>query len=238
MTAACPNCRGAMERIGLQSVSQSFDIDACFPCHLFWFDHMESPSLSEASILQLFKVIHGHRDAQRQTLGAKLACPRCKLALVRTQDLQRTNRIEYHRCTAGCGRVTTFFQFLREKNFIRSLSKAEMDQLRVQVSQVRCSSCGAMVAVEKDAACRHCGAAVSILDADAVEKRLTELNTRINRRPAPADYVPVRPASAKPARKPFDWEPRHGGWAAGVGGETVYDLVDDAIGSFANWFND
>lgn len=232
--ASCPNCRAPMDPIALASAVKALEIDACFACHAFWFDAMESPGLSEQSVLDLFKLIHEHRNGVRHTIGARLTCPRCTSALVRTQDIQRTNRLEYHRCPNGCGRLTTFFQFLREKNFVRSLSSTEMKQLRVQVSQVRCSSCGAIVAVEKDAACQHCRAPVSVLDADAVEKTLVELKSRSGQRQAAAHRL-ARAVPASPGRAPFDWVQRHNEYDGPPGG---MDLLVEAIGSLSGWFDD
>jgi RecJ-like exonuclease len=215
------------------------EIDACVGCHVFWFDPLESPALSDSAVLDLFKLIHDHRDAVRRPLGARMDCPRCRSGLLRTQDLQRANRIEYFRCPDGCGRLTTFYQFLREKQFVRSLTKAEMQRLRVQVDQIRCSSCGATVAVEKDAACRHCGAAVSILDADAVEKRLFELQVGGGQRlDSPARHPKAEEilrAAERKSRPVFDWKPRHG--QAGTRHGQAYDLIDDAIESISGWFH-
>jgi len=228
---SCANCREAMQPIALQSAIARIDIDACFACHAFWFDRMESPQLNEQSILDLFKLIHEHRDSMRRTLGARLACPRCAASLVRTQDIQRTNRLEYHRCPEGCGRMTTFFQFLREKNFVRSLSPGEMKQLRVEVSQVRCSSCGATVAVEKDSACKHCGAPVSILDADAVQKTLVELRERpVQRRAAARASLKAEPRPRDEGG--FKWLRRHDR----PGG--VHDMVTEGITDLSDWFSD
>jgi hypothetical protein len=74
------------------------------------------------------------------------------------------------------GRLITFYHFLREKQFVRSLSGAEIMRLQATVKQVRCSSCGGPVNVEKDAACSYCHAPLSILDTDAVQRTLAELD--------------------------------------------------------------
>jgi len=77
-------------------------------------------------------------------------------------------------------------QFLREKQFIRSLSQPEIDQLKAKVAQVRCSGCGAVVDLARDAACSYCRSPVSVLDAEAVDKTLAALTeaTASGRRPA------------------------------------------------------
>lgn len=216
--AACPNCRGTMELLSLATRHAKVEVDACYACHAFWFDRMESPSLSPESVLHLFDCIREHRDSQRQPLGAKMACPRCKAALVKTHDVQGTNRMEYQRCPDGCGRFTTFFHFLREKQFVRSLSPQEMKQLRVQVSQVRCSSCGASVSLDRGSSCSHCGAAVSILDADAVEKTVARLK-------APPKRAEPQEMKRRMDDRIFN-EPHP---------PSAFDVLTDAIESVSEW---
>jgi len=235
--ARCPNCGEGMTVQATTGGNARPEIDICYGCHAFWFDAMESPALSEAAVLELFKRIHEHRNRQRRPLGNRLGCPRCSARLVHTRDVQRTNRIEYERCPQGHGRFTTFFQFLREKNFVRSLSPPELKQLRAQVSQVRCSSCGATVSLEK-AACAHCGAPVSILDADAVEKTVLTLNAKAAARAAPvaADAMPDTPRSSAESlqalrgrtRSPWLSEPREG----------LRDLFVEAIDEVCDWLSD
>ncbi len=151
-------------------------LDLCFACHAIWFDQYESAQLTPGAVLDLFKQIHAHHDQPPRPLGEALRCPACKERLKLTQDLQRTNRISYYRCEAAHGRLTTFFQFLREKQFVRSLTAPEIEKLRAHVSQVRCSGCGAPVDVERDAQCGYCRSPISILDPEAVKRTLAELS--------------------------------------------------------------
>jgi hypothetical protein len=160
-------------------------LDVCWDCHAIWFDQYESAQLSPASVIELFRLIHEHRGQPARQLADAMACPRCGTKLALTQDLQRSNRLTYHRCTAGHGRLTTFFQFLREKQFVRSLSQPEIERLKATVAQVRCSGCGAVVDLARDAACSYCRSPVSVLDAEAVEKALAALTQAERRRTAP-----------------------------------------------------
>jgi hypothetical protein len=136
-------------------------------------------------VIELFRLIHEHRDKAARPLADSMRCPVCPARLVLTQDLQKTNRISYHRCPEGHGRLTTFFQFLREKQFVRSLSPLEIDRLKATVKQVRCSGCGAPIDVARDAACSFCRSPLSILDPAAVEKALAGLSDADRRRTAP-----------------------------------------------------
>ncbi len=151
-------------------------IDVCWDCHALWFDQYESTSLTPRAVVDLFQQIHEHRDKPARTLGDRLACPHCSSKLALTQDVLRSNRFTYHRCTRGHGRLTTFFQFLREKHFVRSLTPLEIHGLRATVKQVRCSGCGGSVDLAADAACSYCRSPISVLDDDAVRNALATLN--------------------------------------------------------------
>ncbi|MBL0170453.1 MAG: hypothetical protein IPP90_06910 [Gemmatimonadaceae bacterium] len=164
-------------------------IDMCWVCHAIWFDQYESAQLAPAAVIALFRRIHEHRAQAPSALGEHLQCPRCQSALVLTHDRQRNTRLSYHRCPLGHGRLTTFMQFLREKEFVRSLTAAEVETLKATVSQVRCSSCGALINLGIDVACSYCRAPLAMLDADAVEKALSTL--------AEADRRQSHPESAE-----------------------------------------
>jgi hypothetical protein len=180
---ACPNCAeptqvSAFARRPLGLV----ELEICFGCQAIWFDQYESSQLTPGGVLELFGAIHEHRSSQLRPLAELLRCPACHKRLELTQDIQRSNRITYYRCADGHGRFTTFFQFLREKNFVRSLTVAEVNQLKAHVAQVRCSSCGAPVNLERDAQCGYCRAPISILDAEAVKQTIAELSEEERRR--------------------------------------------------------
>lgn len=158
--------------------SGKVELDLCFACHSIWFDQYESVALTPGAVLELFRLIHEHHDQPPRPLGDVLRCPACRAGLALTHDLQRATRISYYRCPKVHGRLTTFFQFLREKQFVRELTGGEIERLRATVKQVRCSSCGAPVDLARNAACAYCRAPVSILDAEAVRKTLDELDAQ------------------------------------------------------------
>ena len=202
----CPSCHGVMSPSEfVNHVDMPFTIDICWPCHLIWFDHLESTALSPASVIDLFRRIHTHRDDNRNIVSLQGACPVCESKLLQTNDIGRGGRFTYHRCPQQHGRLISFAQFLREKNFVRTLKDQERKALSATVRQIRCSSCGAGVDIAHDAACKHCGAPVSVLDEQAVAKALTEFDARANRQrdaaqqnvPQPTGYVP----------SPAPWQP-------------------------------
>lgn len=153
----------------------TLDLDLCFDCQAIWFDAFESPQLTPGAVLKLFREIDAQRSRTPRAPGPVLRCVTCRDRLALTHDIQRTNRIVYYRCPEGHGRFTTFLQFLREKDFVRSLTPVEVQRLSAAVGQVRCSSCGAPVDIARDAECPYCHAPISILDVDAVRRTLDEL---------------------------------------------------------------
>jgi len=150
-------------------------VDRCDDCQVLWFDPMESPQLSPAATLELFREINEARPDVRRTLPQSMNCPRCDSLLALTQDLQHTTRFSYYRCARGHGRLTPFFQFLREKNFIRPIPPEELERLKSLVKIVRCSSCGAPIDLTKSTACEFCRAPISILDPEAASLAVREL---------------------------------------------------------------
>ena len=101
------------------------EISACTPCHLFWFDKLESIRLTPRSVLEVFQFI-GRSAQARNPLKSEFACPICSKALALTYDLQRATRFTYWRCRNDHGQLITFHHFLREKNFIRAPSADEL----------------------------------------------------------------------------------------------------------------
>jgi hypothetical protein len=102
-------------------------------------------------------------------------CPRCNAQLRRTQDLQRSTRFEYFRCPNNHGRLTTFFDFLKEKDFVRPLTPQQIAELRRNVQAINCSNCGAPIDLAKRSDCGHCGSALSMLDTQQAERLITQL---------------------------------------------------------------
>lgn len=178
-------------------------VDVCFGCHGIWFDQFESAALTPGGVIGLFRTIHEHPEQPPRPLGEVLKCPTCRGRLALTNDLQRSNRITYYRCPRGDGRLSTFFQFLREKEFVRDLTRPEIERLRESVKQVRCSSCGAPVDLARDAQCKYCRSPISILDADAVRKTLAELGAQERGRTL-GDPRQIVEGLLSGRRRPFD----------------------------------
>jgi hypothetical protein len=182
-TIPCPNCRQPMQTQDFEGHEPgAVRVELCFACAGIWFDHLASVQLAPAAVIELFKEIQSHGDAAPQPVAKRLSCPRCDSDLSLSFDLSKSGRFSYFRCLRGDGRFTPFFQFLREKQFVRSLTAGEMQRLRTQVRQIRCSECGAPIDLEHSTQCEYCHAPVSFLDPDAVENALHMWSDAENRR--------------------------------------------------------
>lgn len=170
---ACPSCRGAMQVLDLHSQrGEALELDLCFACQLLWFDPRENLLLSAASVVQLLRLLHAHRDEGHHSLAARLACPRCASALTEGYDVVKHGRYLTHRCPRGHGRAATFSAFMVEKGFARHLTRPEIEDIAQRVGVIRCASCGAPVDVRREDACSHCRSPLALLDPKAVEAAL------------------------------------------------------------------
>jgi hypothetical protein len=153
-----------------RNVGGELQIDVCHSCHAIWFDRNESLQLAPGAVIDLFQDIHRHRDDSRRPLAERPQCPHCRTALALTRDVGKAGRFTYYRCAQDHGRLTPFSEFLREKQFVRSLSPAELARVRAELKTVRCSGCGAPIDLERESKCGFCRAPIAILDPGAVER--------------------------------------------------------------------
>ena len=156
-------------------LGRAVTLDLCDPCQAIWFDPRESLQLTPGATLMLFRVI-GEHVARPQAIEADTAkCPRCQARLRRTQDMQRSTRFEYFKCPRDHGRLTTFFDFLKEKDFVRPLTPAQIAELRKNIQAVNCSNCGAPIDLARRTECGHCGSPLSMLDMKQAESLVAQL---------------------------------------------------------------
>jgi hypothetical protein len=157
-----------------------------------WFDGFESLLLAPGAILALFTLIHEHRAEQQHQPLVRPSCPRCRARLAETFDRQRHVQFRYWRCPAEHGRLTTFVEFLREKDFVRPLAPGELADLKTRVKTVRCDGCGAAVDLERGSVCEYCRAPVSTLDPQHVDRVVQELRAAEEKRQTVDPQLGVR----------------------------------------------
>lgn len=198
----CPRCAQPMQTHVLDGqLRRGVEIDLCVPCQTVWFDQHENLQLTPGATLTMFRLI-GERVGRPSLEDRDLSkCPRCHGQLRRTQDLQRSTRFEYFRCPNEHGRLISFFDFLKEKDFVKPLTPAQVAELRRSVQTINCSNCGAPVDLAHRADCGHCGSPLSMLDINQAERLVTQLK-EADRTDKPVD--PALPLALARARREAD----------------------------------
>jgi predicted RNA-binding Zn-ribbon protein involved in translation (DUF1610 family) len=228
--SACPSCRAPMHAHRFRrKLGAEVELDICLCCQGIWFDAYESLQLAPEGVIELFRLIREQPEGQRLPLAASLFCPRCGERLIHSQDRVKSGRFNYLRCGEH-GRFISFGQFMIEKGFVRQVSPAEIKQLKLHVTILRCNSCGAPVDIRTESACPHCRAPIAVLDADAVEKAL-------------AGYLAgTGPAPRAVAMPPFSPVVQRGAGADGGRGVAaapdIVDLVGEGIAGAWQWVSD
>jgi hypothetical protein len=172
-TGRCPNCATMMKLYTLPGhYGKNVAVDACHECHAIWFDQLESTQLSPDGVVELFRMVHDAPGVASPKWGEGLACVRCRSGLRTTHDVAGGSRFTYYSCQKGHGRLTSFYQFLTEKKFVRELTAAEREKLAAEVKQIRCSGCAAPVNLAKQSACEYCRAPISVFDRNAAQKAI------------------------------------------------------------------
>ncbi len=178
----CPACTAPMQEFRCKrQPAGELVLDICFPCQGIWFDEFESAQMAPGGILELFRLIHEHRDDLHQPWRDSLHCPRCRERLIPGLDRTKNGNFAYHRCPQRHGRFNSFSAFMCEKGFVRQLNGAEIAELAAKVQTIRCSGCGAPVDIRRENACGHCRSPIVILDPAAVDKALADFGRKAQR---------------------------------------------------------
>ena len=234
---ACPSCAQPMAKRALPNHDGGpVCLDLCYPCHAIWFDRNESVQLAPRGVIELFRDVHARQGEPRRALPERFGCPRCRTPLALVHDLAKAGRFSYWRCPGQHGRLTPFFQFLREKQFVRALTPAELGRVRAELKVVRCSSCGAPIDLQRDTACGFCKAPLAILDADAVAKALREWSQAEKRRPVPTRasvaqaVFDMRAAESRANRDAKRWSSGETPLDIAYSGSDLFDLAIEGLG--------
>lgn len=213
-TKRCSNCSTLMSIYQLPGhYGQQVEIDVCHDCNAIWFDQMESSKLSPDGTVALFQLINergGASSTASSKFGQGLRCVACGDGMRLVNDRVKNTRFVYQSCSRGHGRLTTFYNFLAEKQFVRELTQQERAKLAASVQQIKCSSCAAPVNIGKTDACEYCRAPVSVFDREAAKKAIDH-------------YLQERHKHV-PTQAPIYGGPSAGGYRPQ--GWTGYDTVD------------
>jgi Zn-finger nucleic acid-binding protein len=196
-------------------LGRTIEVDLCEPCQSLWFDGKENLQLTPGATLTLFRAIGEHVRKPEPQDHELVKCPKCKGRLRKTQDLQRNTRFTYFRCPNDHGRLTTFFEFLKEKDFIRPLTPQQIAELRKNVQIVNCSNCGAPIDLAKGSACAHCRSPLSMLDMDQAERLIAQLKAADSGSKTVDPALPLALARARSQTDAaFKGLPGHDPWSA------------------------
>ena len=228
----CPRCGAAMEVHMLDGhLGRQVEVDLCEPCQSLWFDGKENLQLTPGATLALFRAIGEHVRKPESPEAELVKCPHCKARLRRTQDMQRNTRFTYFRCPNDHGRLTTFFDFLKEKDFIRPLTPQQINELRKNVQIVNCSNCGGPIDLAKGTACAHCGSPLSMLDMQQAERLVEQLKAADSGSKTVDPALPLALARARlETESAFKGLPGHDpwtneGWSMGLVGAGFAELL-------------
>jgi hypothetical protein len=200
----CPCCSSEMTAVAVDArLGAPLTIDLCPASRAIWFDRFEDLQLSPAATLKIFGMISEQSNAAAAPWPGAIACPRCGAGLLYTHDIQRNTKFQYWRCDAGHGRLMSFIDFLRVKDFVRPLTPQQIAELRQNVQTINCSNCGGGIDLAKDTVCTHCGSAVSMLDLKQMAKTIGQLQAAAAGPQAIADAEAAR-ASAPPRGADLD----------------------------------
>ena len=193
----CPGCSAAMTPLALEArlgtpieFSPAIEIDLCSICRAIWFDRFQELQLTPGATLKVFGVISEPVGRPTTLFPTALHCPHCNARLLRTHDMQRSTPFQYWRCDNGHGRLITFVDFLREKDFVRPLTPQQLEELRQSIQTINCSNCGAAINLVKDSVCAHCGSAVSMLDPQQMARTVAQLQAAASGRQAAGGSLP------------------------------------------------
>lgn len=173
---ACGNCGQAMQVLELPGhYGQRVEIDLCAPCHLVWFDLVESARLSGPGLLALVGAMaeaqaRGHA-LPHQPLADGAHCPRCRGALRQVHNRTRFGRSLQLECAQRHGAFQTFAQFLSEKGLLRPMSSADRARALAQGGALHCVNCGGDIG-ERDTVCGWCGSVPSVVDVARLARAL------------------------------------------------------------------
>ncbi len=139
------------------------EIDLCAPCHLVWFDVVESARLSGPGLLALVGEMAQAQALAHQPLRPDLACPRCGAPVHTVHNQSRWGRSLQLECAQRHGAYQSFAQFLSEKGLLREMSTADRARAVQRDGALHCVNCGGVVGAH-DAACPWCTAQPAVID--------------------------------------------------------------------------
>lgn len=169
---ACGNCGQPMRLLALAGhYGQRVEIDLCPPCHLVWFDAVESARLAGPGLLALIGEMAAAQALAHLPARPGMACPRCRGALRQVHNRTRWGRSIQLECGQRHGAWQSFAQFLGERGLLRPMSSADRQRAVRRDGTLHCVNCGGAVGAS-DAACPWCQSVPSLVDVARLARAL------------------------------------------------------------------
>ncbi len=163
-TLACSNCGAPMHALRLPGhYGSAVEIDLCAPCHLVWFDVVESARLSAPGLLALIGEMAAAQSLAHQPLRRDLGCPHCRSAVRTVHNRTRWGRSLQLECPQRHGAWQTFGEFLNEKGLLRPMSSADRARALQRPAGLHCVNCGGAVGAA-DTECPWCRSVPAVVD--------------------------------------------------------------------------
>jgi hypothetical protein len=150
---------------------QQVEIDVCGPCHLVWFDPIESARLSGPGLLELIGVMAQAQSLAHRSLRQDVGCARCSQPARAVHNRTRWGRSLQLECPQHHGAWQTFGQFLGERGLLRPMSSADRARALARDGGLHCVSCGGALG-QTDAQCPWCDAAPALVDVARLARAL------------------------------------------------------------------
>lgn len=161
-----------MRRLALAGhYGKQVEIDLCPPCHLVWFDALESVRLAGSGMLSLLGEMALGQQQAHHLLGAAASCPRCAGALKTVHNRSRWGPTLQLECRQGHGCYQTFAQYLSEKGLVRPLSVVDRARLMAQPHGLHCLNCGGAIG-QGDERCSFCDGVPGLFDVARLARAL------------------------------------------------------------------
>lgn len=160
----CSNCGAPLRPLRLAGhYGSSVEIDLCAPCHLVWFDVVESARLAGPGLLTLIGEMAAAQALAHQPLRPDLSCPHCRTAVRTVHNRTRWGRSLQLECPQRHGAWQSFGQFLNEKGFLRPMSSADRTRALQAPAGLHCVNCGGVLGAA-DSNCPWCESVPALVD--------------------------------------------------------------------------
>lgn len=160
----CGNCGGALQPLQLAGhYGRQVEIDLCEPCHLLWFDTVETARLAGPGLLALIGRMAAAHALAHRPLSESPPCPHCRQATRTVHNRSRWGLSLQLECPQGHGAWQSFAQFLGEKGLLRPMSLADRHRALQSPQGLCCVNCGGALTAG-DGPCPFCGSVPALVD--------------------------------------------------------------------------